>query len=393
MPLVTGGTLFPRQLERCASIADLRRLAERRLPRPLFDFLDGGAGSEVTLHDNERAFRALRLAPRYAVDVSRRVSGIDLLGVRASMPLALAPVGFAGLLWPDGEAAAARVAAKTGIAFCLSTNSNASLEEVARAGGDGERWFQLYFLKDREWMQSLVERARQAGYRGVCVTIDLPVAGRRARDIRNGFSVPIRLSLANAAHLVSRPDWLFGAARRPVRIGNFEGSTALGGFASIAQHVASLFDASAAWDDVARLREQWRGPFIIKGILHPDDALKALAVGADAIVVSNHGARQLEDAPASLDALRIVKRAVGDRVPILVDGGVRRGVDIVKAMALGASGCLIGRAYAYGLAAGGGTGVAKALGILAQEFDTALALLGVNSPCELGEQHLWNPQI
>ena len=312
------------------------------MPRPLFDFVDGGAGSEGTLHDNERAFRALTLAPRYAVDVSRRVSGIDLLGVRASLPLALAPVGFAGLLWPDGEAAAARMAAEAGIAFCLSTNSNASLEEVARAAGDRERWFQLYFLKDRERMNSLVDRARQAGYRGLCVTIDLPVAGRRARDIRNGFSVPIRFSLSNAAHLASRPGWLFGAARRPVRIGNFEGSTHGGGFASIAQHVASLFDASGDWDDVARLREQWRGPFLIKGILHPDDAVKAVAVGADAIVVSNHGARQLEDAPASLDALPVVKRAVGDRIPILVDGGVRRGVDIVKALALGASGCLIG---------------------------------------------------
>jgi isopentenyl diphosphate isomerase/L-lactate dehydrogenase-like FMN-dependent dehydrogenase len=386
---VTRASLLARRLERCASIADLRSLAERRLPRALFDFVDGAAGAERTLRDNERAFSALRLAPRYGVDVSSRASATDLLGFRASMPLAFAPVGFAGLLWPHGEAAAARVAAEAGLPFCLSTNSNASLEDVARAAGDGERWFQLYFLRDREWMNGLVERARRAGYRGLCVTVDLPIAGRRARDIRNGFSVPIRMSLSNAMHLASKPAWLIGAAGRKVRIGNFEGSANVSGFASIAEHVAGLFDASATWDDVARLRERWRGPFLVKGVLHPDDARRALALGADAIVVSNHGARQLEDAPASLDVLPSVREAVGDRAPILVDGGVRRGVEIVKALALGASGCLIGRAYAYGLAAGGAAGVAKALSILMAEFDTALALLGVKSPDEIGPRHLW----
>ena len=376
-------------LARCASIADLRRLARRRLPKPLFDFVDGGAGAEATQRDNELAFAELRLAPRYGVDVARRSAAVDILGYRATMPLVLAPVGFAGLLWPGGEAAAARAAAEAGVPFCLSTNSNASLEDIRAAAETGERWFQLYFLKDRDWMRSLVERARDAGYRTLCVTVDLPIAGRRARDIRNGFTIPVRPTLANALHFASRINWLRGAMSEPLRIGNFEGSSTAAGFVSIAQHVANLFDPSATWEDAARLRDLWPGPLVIKGVLHPEDALRAVEIGADAIVVSNHGGRQLEDAPATLRALPVVAAAIGGGKPIFIDGGVRRGVDIVKALALGASACLIGRAFAYGLGAAGGLGVARALAILAAEFDTALALLGVNSPAELGSKHLW----
>ena len=377
------------RLAHCASISDLRSLAQRRLPRPLFDFVDGGAGGETTLRANEQAFAADALAPRYAIDVSRRHAAVDILGFRASMPLVLAPVGFAGLLWPGGEAAAARVAAEAGLPYCLSTNSNASLEQISVATGDSERWFQLYFLKDREWMRSLVQRAAQSGYRTLCVTIDLPIAGRRARDLRNGFTIPVRPTLANALHFATRLGWLRGAMSEPMRIGNFEGASRAAGFVSIAQHVAGLFDPSASWDDVARLRDLWPGPLVVKGVLHPADAVRALEIGADAIVVSNHGGRQLEDAPATLRALPVVAAAVGGRKPIFVDGGVRRGVDIVKALALGASACLIGRAYAYGLGAAGGPGVAKALAILAAEFDSALALIGVNSPGELNSSHLW----
>lgn len=379
-------------LARCASIGDLRRLAQRRLPKPLFDFVDGGAGAEATLRENELAFAEPRLAPRYGVDVSRRSAVVDILGYRATMPLALAPVGFAGLLWPQGEAAAARAAAEAGVPFCLSTNSNASLEDIRAAAENGERWFQLYFLKDRDWMRSLVQRAQSAGYRTLCVTIDLPIAGRRARDVRNGFTIPVRPTLASALHFASRVDWLRGAMTERMRIGNFEGASATGGFVSIAQHVASLFDPSATWEDVSRLRDLWPGPLVIKGVLHPEDALRAAEIGADAIVVSNHGGRQLEDAPATLRALPVVAAAIAGRKPIFVDGGIRRGVDIVKALALGASACLIGRAFAYGLGAAGGPGVARALAILAAEFDTALALLGANSPTELGSKHLWRDE-
>lgn len=377
------------RLGRCATISDLRVLARRRLPLPLFDFVDGAAGSEATLRANEQAFADLRLVPRYGIDVSRRTCEIDILGRRAALPLILAPVGFAGLLWPDGEAAAARAALKARLPFCLSTNSVASLEEIEIATGGADRWFQLYFLKDREWMRGLVQRAHDSDYRVLCVTVDLPVAGRRPRDIRNGFTVPVRPTLASALHFATRPGWLRGAMGQKLRIGNFDGLADTSGFVSIARHVASLFDPSASWDDIARIRETWRRPMVVKGVMHPDDARRAQEIGVDGVVVSNHGGRQLEDAPSTLEMLPHVVAAVGARTPVFVDGGVRRGVDIVKAITLGASACLIGRAFAWGLGAAGEVGVARALEILASEFDTALALLGVNSPGELGEQNLW----
>lgn len=371
---------------RAVCIADLRRAARRRLPRAVFDFIDGGAGDERTLRANERAFAGWRLLPRVAVDVSRRTARTRILGRPSRLPLVLAPTGLAGLFHPDGEAASARAAARAGVPFCLSTNSVASIEEVAAAAG-AERWFQLYFLKDRDWMALLVDRARAADYRVLCVTLDLPITGRRERDQRNGFTMPLRATPRTLLDLALRPRWLLGALRSPVRFGNFEG-LAPSGITSVAKHVATLFDPSATWDDVARLRDAWPGPVAVKGILHPEDARRAVELGIDAVVVSNHGGRQLDSAPAALDALPAVAEAVAGRAEVILDGGVRRGTDVLTALALGASACMIGRAFLWGLAAGGQAGVARALSIFADEIDTAMALLGVDALDRLGRGHL-----
>lgn len=364
-----------RAAQRAPSIADLRQLAMRRLPKAVFDFIDGAAGDETTLRDNEAAFREWLLLPRVAIDVSCRTAKTTIVGRESALPLVLSPVGLSGFFWPGGETAAAGAAASAGIPFCLSTNSVASIEEVAAAVPESDRWFQLYFLRDRDWMNTLIARARAARYRVLCMTVDLPVQGRRERDIRNAFTMPLRPRLANILDLLRRPSWLTGVLRAPPRFGNFEvaGSSS---FTSIAEHVSSLFDPTASWEDIARLRGQWPGPVVIKGILHPDDALKAIAIGADAVMVSNHGGRQLDHVPAAIAALPDIVAAVNGRAQVILDGGVRRGTDIVVARALGAVACSVGRAFVWGLAAAGQQGVERAIAILGDELDNALALIG-----------------
>jgi isopentenyl diphosphate isomerase/L-lactate dehydrogenase-like FMN-dependent dehydrogenase len=376
-----------RALNQVVSIAALRALAARRLPRAVFDFIDGAAADETTLRDNEAAFSEWLLLPRVAVDVSRRTLQADVVGRVSQMPLLLSPTGLAGFFWPGGEVAAAKAARAAGIPFCLSTNSVASLEEVAAAVPDGDLWFQLYFLKDRDLMTTMVRRAQQAGYRVLCITVDLPVQGRRERDVRNAFTVPLRPRLSTALDLLRRPKWLFGVLRSPPRFGNFQ-TVAGSGFTSVAQHVASLFDPSANWDDIIRLRQLWPGPVVLKGILHPDDARQAVEIGAAAIMVSNHGGRQLDHAPAALTALPAVVAAVDGRAQVILDGGVRRGTDIVVALALGASACSVARPFVWGLAAGGEQGVRRAIKILNDELDTAMALLGVASCRQVTADHL-----
>lgn len=366
-------------LQRCAGISDLRDIARRRLPKALFDFIDGGAGAEDTLGANMAAFKAWSFAPRVGVNVAERSTRASILSRPSRLPLVIAPTGFAGLLHPDGEIGMASAARDAGIPFCLSTNSIASLEELAQAVPGCDLWFQIYFLKDRAWLDALVERAGRAGYGTLCVTMDLPIAGRRERDVRNAFTVPLRPTLGNAGDLALRWRWLAGARRTRFRFGNFETMEGPTGFVSIAQHVANLFDPSATWDDLARLRDGWKGRLAVKGILAAEDVRKAFALGADAVIVSNHGGRQLDGSLASLDALDEARDVVEDGRELIVDGGVRRGTDVVKAVCLGASSCMIGRAALYGLAAAGARGVAHAIALIAGELDNALALSGAGA--------------
>ena len=274
-------------------------------------------------------------------------------------------------------------ATAAGIPFCLSTNSVASIEAVAADVPDSDRWFQLYPLRDRGVMDDMLRRAWEHGYRTLCFTVDLPIQGRRERDIRNGFTVPPRLSVGTAMDVLQRPAWLWGLWRNPVAFGNFAAAGAAGGATTVAQHVASLFDPSADWALIAKLRQGWSGPFVVKGVLHPDDARAAVQAGAEAVIVSNHGGRQLDTVPGACTALPGVVAAVRGEAEVVLDGGVRRGTDILKALALGARACMIGRPFLWGLAAAGEAGVERAIGILAAELDEAMALAGVRDLAEL----------
>ena len=306
------------RLDFAASIADLRLLARARLPRSVFEFIDGGAADEYTLKANSDDLGAFRLMPDVGVDVALRSSATTVVGKPSRLPLVLAPTGLAGLYWPKGEIAAARSAARAGISFCLSTNSVASMEEVADAVPEVDRWFQLYFLKDPDLMRSMVERARASGYRVLCITLDLAVQGRRDRDIRNAFTVPLKPRLTTVLEVLARPAWLAGFLRAPIRFGNFAAAAPQGGFSSIAQHIAKLCDASADWDTVARLIELWDGPVVVKGLFNPRDAERAVALGVDAIIVSNHGGRQLDRVPSAIAALPAIAAAVAGRTPSAV---------------------------------------------------------------------------
>ncbi|MSO73745.1 MAG: alpha-hydroxy-acid oxidizing protein [Alphaproteobacteria bacterium] len=380
-------SLRARALERAVTIADLRLIARKRLPRAVFDFIDGGAMDERTLHDNEADFARWLLMPRVAVGVVARDPAVTILGRQAALPLVLSPIGLEGFFWPGGELAAARAAAKAGVPYCLSTNSFASLEQVAQAAPEAERWFQLYFLRDRDWMHGLLERAAASNYRVLCLTVDLPMNGRRERDVRHGFTIPLKPRLATMLDMTRHSAWAINALRAPPTFGNFPIAGG-GGFTNIAQHVASLFDPAATWDDVARIRDKWRGPMVIKGILHPDDAAKAVVLGIEAVMVSNHGGRQLDHSPSAIAALPDIVAAIGVRAEILLDGGIRRGTDVLKALALGARACGIGRAMVWGVATAGEAGVARALAILKTEFDNAMALLGTKRMADITRDHV-----
>ena len=366
------------KLQRIASISDLRERARKRLPRSVFDFIDGGVGAGHTRRANQQDFEKYTLLPRVGVDVSKRDLSQRILGVSSSMPLILAPTGLSGLYYPKGEILTAKAAHQTGIPFCLSTNSVASMETISDAVPSSEKWFQLYFLKDKGLMSSMLTRAKENGYRVLCITLDLPIQGKRDQDIRNGFTVPLNLRFSTLLEVLSRPTWTFNFLMEGgISFGNFEGHIQKDSHRSIAQHIAELCDASADWNTIRKVIEEWNGPVVIKGILDPEDAKLAIQAGAHAIVVSNHGGRQLDQVPSSISALPKIAEAVAGRAEIILDSGVTRGTDIAIALSLGASACMIGRSCLWGLATDGQTGILKAIEILRQELDTSMALLGV----------------
>ena len=364
-------------LARAVTVGDLRGLARKNLPKAVFEFIDGGAHDERTLNANMRDLGQISFAPRILTDVSDRRQAVQILGQEFSSPFILGPTGLAGLLWPDGDIATARATATAGVGYCLSTNSNCSIEQVADHGRPNF-WFQLYIQRDRAMVRSLVERAAAAGCPVLCVTVDLPVQGARERDVRNGFTVPPQLSVGNVFDYAKRIGWLWRMATGPrITFANLErASGEPSNLTTLVQHINAQFDQTVTWKDIDWLKSIWPGKMAIKGILHREDARIAVEHGIDAVIVSNHGGRQLDGAPSAIAALPGIVEAVDGKAEVLMDGGIRRGSDIVKAMALGASGCLIGRAGLYGLAANGEAGVTRAIDILRKEIDITLALLG-----------------
>jgi L-lactate dehydrogenase (cytochrome) len=359
------------------SIGDLRELARRRIPKAIFDYADGGSYEEQTLRRNAADLDAMSFRQRVMIDVSAVSLATTLLGVPSSMPLAIAPTGLAGFFHADGEILGARAAADFGIPFCLSTMSICSIEDV-RAATKQPFWFQQYLMRDRGFNQELIDRAIAAQCSALVLTLDLQVLGERRRDPRNGLSIPPRLTLRNAFDLVSKPAWtvsvLLGKHRT---LGNLAGR--IGGSSKIrtlAEWTATQFDATANWRDVEWVRSRWPGKLILKGILDAEDARLGLATGADAIIVSNHGGRQLDGARSSIAVLPEVVAAVDGRCEVLFDGGIRSGQDVAKALALGARAALIGKSFLFALAAGGQSGVTRALNILREELRVTLALTG-----------------
>ena len=372
------------------NIDDLRRLALRRLPSGVFNYIDGGAEDEVTMRANRAAFRRWNFAPRVLRDMSRVDTSTTLLGRRLPFPLVLAPAGFTRMPDPDGELAVARAAARAGIPYCLSTVATRSIEEVA-AAADGCHWFQLYPLRDRELTRDLVQRAADAGYQAMMPTVDMAVSGRRERDVRRGFTLPPQIGLGTILDGIRHPGWTWRFIRsEPIVFSNVLGRSASDGTTpvALADFINTQFDPGFSWRDVAWLRDAWQGSLVIKGIQTVADARIAADHGCDAIVLSNHGGRQLDGAPPALDLVAPVADAVGDRIAVICDGGVRRGGDIVKALALGADACMAGRAYLYGLGAGGEAGVDYAISLLAEEMSRTMALIGCTSVAEIGRAHV-----
>ena len=374
------------------SVDDMRTLARRALPRAVFDFADGGAETETTLRRNEAAWRDIRLLPQPLRGPAERDTSVDLLGHTLSMPLFVGPTGLGGLFWPDGERAAARAAHKAGIGACLSHGSVCTLEAYAETGAT-PRWMQVFIYRDRGFTRELADRAAAAGYHGLVLTIDNQLLGNRERDRRNGFAIPPQPGFAGIAQTLTRAGWLWRMRRELPKItfGNYVRPGEDNDIAALAGRMGSILDPGMSWRDVDDLRRQWTGPLILKGVMHPDEAEEAIARGVDAIIVSNHGGRQLDGAAASVEVLPVIAERVAGRIPVLVDGGVRRGGDILKAIALGATACLVGRPQLWGLAVAGEAGVSHVLELYRTELDRAMGLCGLASIGEIDRGVLFEP--
>jgi (S)-mandelate dehydrogenase len=371
-------------LAEAVNIEDLRLMAKRRLPRAIFDFFDGGAEDEATLRDNRAAFERVRLLPKVLVDVSQIDMKVDLFGKPANLPLAIAPTGGISAGRFGAELILARAAKAAGVPFTMATPSAFTIEQVAQEVG-GRLWFQLYCVRNLEFRKKLVERAKHAGYEAILVTVDLPVSGKRERDPRTGFHTPYSPNWRNSKDVIFKPAWALDMLRNGLPgMANLTGypfSTPTG--TDIVTAVGREMDAGLDWEYIERLRNEWPRRLLLKGIERADDAERAVSVGCDGVVVSNHGGRQLDGAAATLDALPEIARAVGSKLTVLLDGGVRRGVDIVKARALGAQGVLTGRATLFGCMAGGEAGALRALEILTTELERSMRLCGVRSLAEI----------
>jgi len=374
-------------LSRAVNIEDLRELARRRLPKAIFDFFDGGAEDEATLRGNRAAFERVRLLPKVLVDVSRVQAKAQVLGREASMPLAIAPTGGISAGRYGAELILARAAKAWGVPFTMATPSAFTIERVAQEVG-GRLWFQLYCVRDLAFREKLVQRARAAGYEAILVTVDLPVSGKRERDPRNGFHTPYSPNWRNSRDVVFKPAWALDMLRNGLPgMANLEGypfSAPAG--TDIVTAVGREMDAGLEWDYIKRLRDEWPGKLVLKGVERPDDAERAVGVGCDGVVVSNHGGRQLDGALPTLEALPDIVKAVHGKLAVLLDGGVRRGVDILKARALGAQAVLTGRATLFGAMAGGEPGARRALEILSTELVRAMQLCGARSVAEIGPE-------
>ena len=378
------------KLERAYSVAAMRALARRRLPRVVFDFCDGGAEDEITRDRNEGAFADLEFLPQPLNGTTGRDPSVELFGERLSMPLIIGPTGLSGMLWPRGEAAAARAAAKAGIVYTMSHGSTITIEALAR-DVPGLKWFQVFLYRDRGLTRSFAERAQAAGYKALVLTVDNQVLGQRERDLRNGFTIPPRVTLRSGLDVLRAMPWLVRMARAPaMTMANYV-TEERKDIVSLAKYLADMLDPSLCWRDVAWLREIWPGPLLLKGILHPDEARTAIEHGVDGVIVSNHGGRQLDTALPAIRALPAVVDAVAGRIPVLLDGGIRRGSHVVKAVALGATACLIGRPHLWGLAVAGEAGVAAVLEILRRDIDRVLALGGWDGIAKVDRQALVMP--